>query len=125
MSKINHVLQAPGFFLKVDYKETLSKVYYDGQSYEQLLEWVKAKSKDWSYEQEIRYVVPNWKDSIFKNTLPINNQIIKKIYLGYQISVEDEEKIKQICKANYAHAKIVKMTLSDSEYGLKEVAVDF
>lgn len=123
LSKINRVLQAPGFFLKVDYKETLSKVYYDEGNYEKLLEWVRAKSKDWSYEREIRYVVPNWKDSIFGNSLPINNQIIKKIYLGNRIKAEDELKVKQICKTDFPHVQIVKMALSDKEYGLEEVPV--
>ena len=123
LSKVNHVFQSPGVFLKVSYKEKLSKVYYDEGNYEKLLEWVSAKSKDWSYEREIRYVIPNWKDSIFGNSLPINHQIIKKIYLGHQIKVKDELKVKQICKAYFPHVQIAKMALSDKEYGLEGIPV--
>ena len=60
--------KAGGFFLHVKYPDTPQKfVYKKVGDTTTLLNWVSSKSKEWDYEDEIRFVIPKWKGKHFYN----------------------------------------------------------
>ncbi|ENH6782026.1 DUF2971 domain-containing protein [Vibrio parahaemolyticus] len=116
----------------IDIKEKLHKVIYDNNIYQatDLLESYLVfgiskpelflppalyKSKAWEYEKEWRIVEISNGD----NTSPYNKKVpkVKSIYLGVNVSPENEERIMQI--ASYKQIPVYKMIPSQSEHMLK------
>ncbi|MCS0314009.1 DUF2971 domain-containing protein [Vibrio diabolicus] len=127
-----------GFVMEYDFTETidirekLHKVIYDNNIYQAtgLLESYLVfgiskpeiflppalyKSKAWEYEKEWRIVEISNGD----NTSPYNKKVpkVKSIYLGVNVSPENEERIMQI--ASYKQIPVYKMITSQSEHMLK------
>lgn len=101
---------AGGFFLHVKYSPTpvkfVCKRLGDTTT---LLKWVSSKSKEWEYEDEIRFVIPKWSG----NTFIISSKVIKSVYLGTKISIQYEVKVREFCRDNFPMAQIIKMNFSD------------
>ncbi|RZK56893.1 MAG: DUF2971 domain-containing protein [Pedobacter sp.] len=91
-------------------------IFQSSEDSSSLLMWLKTKSIEWEYENEIRLVSLKWDE----NLLSIPQNVISRLYSGAQISKEHEEKIVKICKTNFPETGIYKMSLSDHEFQLIE-----
>lgn len=108
------------FFLKVKYSFKRDSFTWNGVGdYLQLVKWLKTKSIDWEYEEEVRLLKVTTEDY----SLPIGQGVIKHIYLGSRIGDENEQRIIEICKNNLSDVMISKTSLSKSEYKLEETRI--
>lgn len=104
------------------YMLTDSKIDFDDQNI--IIKGMKTfltKSKEWSYEEEVRCVFSTENEEEFKSigngkylyTMPT---AIKKIYLGCKISEENKEKITKIAKEK--NIKVYQFVESSDKYKL-------
>lgn len=110
-----------GLFLAIKY-DTIRENYNFGQGENEdrysLLMWLKTKSQDWGYENEIRYVLTNWSGASM--TLPAH--AVRAVRLGSRITPDNEKQVRAICRAQYTNAKDLKMKISTTEFKLEESA---
>lgn len=107
-----------------DNKYVCKKLYTDLKSENRLLSQLfLKKGLDWRYEKEWRILIPdNLKSSGIDMKWKNRKRYLKffepnEIYLGYDISREDEEYLKGVCH-DY-DIKLYKMVRDDSGYNLK------
>jgi hypothetical protein len=104
-------------FLKAIY-ESKRKNYVYGSANDPtpLLMWIKTKSLEWKYENEIRLAILKWEE----NLLSIPPDLVSRLYLGSQISEEHEKTIIKLCRANFPNTEIYRVGLSDDDFELIE-----
>jgi hypothetical protein len=108
-----------GPFLRVKYDP--KRINYEVDSPDDLLPlmmWLKTKSSCWEYENEIRLVLPKWVEQLDKSIIPISKDVISAVYLGVNVSKDDEIRIRETCSLKLPYAKLFRMHLSDIDYAL-------
>ena len=128
-------------------KDNLSDLNIDDMK--EIVSILYTKSKVWEYEKEWRlyfnFTIDNnltemlkdyvddkplktFKKEVFNTKkyihLPLFNNHITALYLGYNINKKNETKIVHLCKKNYPKAKIYKATLDTNYYKINYVEYD-
>jgi len=119
MVKVLSTMGLEGQFLKVKYDEKrINYIVDSAKDLSPMMMWFKTKSICWAYEKEIRFVLPKWVEDLGKSILPISKEVISAVYLGVNISLDDEIRIKELCEQKLPFTKLFKMQLSENHYAL-------
>jgi hypothetical protein len=88
-----------GFFVsaKVNYSEKPPTVDNSEAIQEKIKKMIFNKQIEWKYEQEFRVVFQSDIDTDF---IPIDNKLIKSVYIGAKTSTDVEKHIVETCKRN-------------------------
>lgn len=120
MVKTLNSMGLEGQFLKVKYDENrINYVVDSAKDLSPMMMWFKTKSICWAYEKEIRFLLPKWVQDLDRSILPISNEVISAVYLGVNISLDDENRIKELCRRKLPFTKLFKMQLSEDHYALR------
>lgn len=105
-------------FLKVKYDILRENISYDGKfDNNQLFSWLKTKSEDWAYEEELRLIWLNNKDEINEQLAP---EILKHVFIGNRMKEAEQNQVVQLCKKLFPNTIISKAYLSSKKFCIEE-----
>lgn len=78
-----------------------------------------TKSLEWSYEQEVRFVIPDETKDGKPSFLKFYPDELVELYLGCRMSDEDKDKVKQLARKMNPAVRIFHTKLSWQEYQLE------
>lgn len=92
---------------------------------------VTHKSTDWSYEDEVRYLMFNFGSDLKTTHLSdddraqkIPKDAIDEITLGVNVSTEDVKRTKEILSGNYSDVALYWARLKEDEFGLERTPLE-
>jgi len=111
----------PGTVIYTDNFEPVD--YYPDTNYA-LSIWMRTKSKDWEYEEEVRITLINneFKDEKYI-MVPFCKESIIKILIGSKMSKDERNIIIDICKEKYPTAGIYEMQLDKNSFKLNPLLI--
>lgn len=128
----------PNILLNVKYSKSLPLPFLKKDPIQQnnnylntcLTNLISVKSDEWAYEQEVRLVGNAYEDEEYKIplkkdycNLPFEKEIVKSIYLGYRMTIEEKILFHKIKKL-YPSIKIYETHLKENDYGLEFSPLD-
>lgn len=105
-------------FLKVNYNILRENIMHSGKfDNNELFTWLKTKSKDWEYEEEIRLV---WLETEKGVDRRLPTDILKHVYIGNRMKENEQNQIVELCKKSFSNALISKAYLSSTKFCIEE-----
>ncbi|RYE12545.1 MAG: DUF2971 domain-containing protein, partial [Sphingobacteriaceae bacterium] len=118
-------LSTESMVVPVEYKEKLEPINYWKHSRKAIIGWLNTKSKIWEYEQEIRIMINFLEfDSSQKYIAEIPQACCNSIYLGTNITSENQEKILNLVRDNYPDVQVFKIKPDEENFQLNSYKVN-
>ncbi|MGI4727693.1 MAG: DUF2971 domain-containing protein, partial [Janthinobacterium lividum] len=116
---INTVHYYDMFFIKAKYEVEFEAMDYFKNKNQAIINWLRTKSIDWKYEEEVRIVLSDLKfNSEGLYILPIDKNCIKHVYLGSRILPEHESCVRELIAKQYPEVIIKKLKLNTNKFEL-------
>lgn len=104
---------------KVNYTQNFIPVNYFRKPLRALSNWITTKSKEWSYEKEIRLFIFKKEGNPYWDLKIKDKSIFNELYLGCQMEKNKKDDIIKLCRSLYPHLKIYDMKLAPTTFALK------
>lgn len=96
--------------LKINYKSFFESKDFFKDGIEAIIYWLKTKSVDWSYEDEVRLVYTKLDlDKDGKKLIKIGQESIKEIIFGFNFPVKENLTLIDYIRVNYPNTDIYQM----------------
>ena len=106
--------------LNVKYTNELKPNNYFEDPLKAVVEWLRTKSHEWRYEDEIRIVFSPFQESKGKlGLVSFDLSVIEEIYFGCNVTENNEEKIIDKIKQKGLKSTFYKVSLNENKYKLE------
>ncbi|WP_282037347.1 DUF2971 domain-containing protein [Saccharicrinis aurantiacus] len=105
--------------LFVKYSKVLKSNCFFEDSFKAVVEWLRTKSIDWKYEDEIRFAFGPFNEYKSNTGLvSFNLDAIEELYFGYNMDPKEEQTIVEQINSKNIKCQQFKISLNDTEYKL-------